>query len=219
MTVITSRATQDSPVANSPSPDKAITSLKPLESGTLPRRVTSPNVPGVSSAGPTTGVKTTKTGTIVPKQQHQRRRSLSATIPRPKEPGHDGLPKIPASASVPPVQPLTYIDGSPIISTKFDEPPNSLASPGAVPTSSGGGVGMGFRRIFSLLPRSFGSPQPTATPDTARLMLKEEGPKDKVFKRGEVRCLEYSTLSDREMRQLEGRSDHRPVIGHFAVYL
>lgn len=37
--------------------------------------------------------------------------------------------------------------------------------------------------------------------------------------RGDVVCLSYNTLDDRRMRRLEGRSDHRPVIGSYAVYL
>lgn len=37
--------------------------------------------------------------------------------------------------------------------------------------------------------------------------------------KGEVVCLSYSSLDDRGMRLLEGRSDHRPVIGSYAVYL
>ncbi|KAF8440293.1 hypothetical protein L210DRAFT_3760494 [Boletus edulis BED1] len=37
--------------------------------------------------------------------------------------------------------------------------------------------------------------------------------------RGDVICLKYSSLDDRGMRLLEGRSDHRPVIGSYAVYL
>jgi len=38
-------------------------------------------------------------------------------------------------------------------------------------------------------------------------------------KTGDVICLSYNTLDDRGMRRLEGRSDHRPVIGSYAVYL
>jgi hypothetical protein len=38
-------------------------------------------------------------------------------------------------------------------------------------------------------------------------------------KKGDVVCLSYNTLDDRQMRRLEGRSDHRPVIGSYAVYL
>lgn len=38
-------------------------------------------------------------------------------------------------------------------------------------------------------------------------------------RRGEVMCLNYKTLDDRGMRRLEGRSDHRPVIASYAVYI
>ncbi|KAG6853783.1 hypothetical protein C0991_001372 [Blastosporella zonata] len=38
-------------------------------------------------------------------------------------------------------------------------------------------------------------------------------------RKGDVVCLSYDTLDDRGMRRLEGRSDHRPVIGSYAVYI
>ncbi|KAJ7158921.1 inositol polyphosphate phosphatase [Mycena filopes] len=38
-------------------------------------------------------------------------------------------------------------------------------------------------------------------------------------RRGEVQCLNYNTLDDRGMRRLEGRSDHRPVIAAYVVYV
>lgn len=38
-------------------------------------------------------------------------------------------------------------------------------------------------------------------------------------KRGDVVCLRYDTLDDKGMRRLEGRSDHRPVIGSYALYI
>ncbi|KAI0350062.1 DNase I-like protein [Trametes cingulata] len=38
-------------------------------------------------------------------------------------------------------------------------------------------------------------------------------------RRGDVVCLKYDTLDDRAMRRLEGRSDHRPVIGSYALYI
>lgn len=37
--------------------------------------------------------------------------------------------------------------------------------------------------------------------------------------RGDVVCLSYGTLDDKEMRRLQGHSDHRPVVGAYAVYL
>ncbi|KAE9401461.1 DNase I-like protein [Gymnopus androsaceus JB14] len=38
-------------------------------------------------------------------------------------------------------------------------------------------------------------------------------------RKGDIVCLSYDTLDDRGMRRLEGRSDHRPVIGSYAVYM
>ncbi|KAF5367443.1 hypothetical protein D9758_003808 [Tetrapyrgos nigripes] len=38
-------------------------------------------------------------------------------------------------------------------------------------------------------------------------------------RKGEILCLNYDTLDDRGMRRLEGRSDHRPVIGSYAIYI
>lgn len=40
-----------------------------------------------------------------------------------------------------------------------------------------------------------------------------------VRRKGDVVCLDYNTLDDRRMRRLEGRSDHRPVLGTFMVYI
>jgi len=38
-------------------------------------------------------------------------------------------------------------------------------------------------------------------------------------RKGDVVCFGYNSLDDRAMRRLEGRSDHRPVIGSFVIYL
>ena len=43
----------------------------------------------------------------------------------------------------------------------------------------------------------------------------EKGEEEEVVlgpKKGRIECLLYKSLDDREMRVLEGRSDHRPVI-------
>jgi len=40
-----------------------------------------------------------------------------------------------------------------------------------------------------------------------------------LHRKGDMECIAYETLSDKEMRRLEGRSDHRPVIGHYAVFV
>ncbi|KAF8501421.1 DNase I-like protein, partial [Russula emetica] len=38
-------------------------------------------------------------------------------------------------------------------------------------------------------------------------------------RKGDIVCLSYRTLDDQGMRRLEGRSDHRPVIGVYAIYV
>jgi hypothetical protein len=53
-----------------------------------------------------------------------------------------------------------------------------------------------------------------SSPDVATAVA--EGPRPR---KGDVVCLSYRTLDDRGMRQLEGRSDHRPVIGVYAIYV
>lgn len=53
-------------------------------------------------------------------------------------------------------------------------------------------------------------PERPATPDPAT---------PRYPRKGEVMCLDYRTLDDKGMRKLEGRSDHRPVIGSYAIYV
>lgn len=72
----------------------------------------------------------------------------------------------------------------------------------------GGGI-PGFRWLF---PRALPTP-----PD-----ISQQGPTlelPPLHQKGEIVCNRYDTLSDRQMRQLEARSDHRPVMGHFSIYL
>ncbi|KAI0312672.1 hypothetical protein OF83DRAFT_1144919 [Amylostereum chailletii] len=59
-------------------------------------------------------------------------------------------------------------------------------------------------------------PRDTSGPTTAV----EASPSSlRDHRRGEVVCMSYRTLDDRGMRRLEGRSDHRPVIGCYAIYI
>lgn len=44
-------------------------------------------------------------------------------------------------------------------------------------------------------------------------------PNPEVRRKGDIVCTSYDTLDDGGMRRLEGRSDHRPVIGTYAVYI
>lgn len=63
------------------------------------------------------------------------------------------------------------------------------------------------------------------TRDSSQTSILPERPStpDSAVKRhprkGEVVCLDYRTLDDKGMRKLEGRSDHRPVIGSYAIYV
>ncbi|KAF8484379.1 hypothetical protein JB92DRAFT_3028984 [Gautieria morchelliformis] len=67
------------------------------------------------------------------------------------------------------------------------------------------------RWFFNFKPRDQGLSSPTATPDVE--------PRTPKHRKGDVVCLSYRTLDDRQMRRLEGRSDHRPVIGSYATYI
>ena len=55
---------------------------------------------------------------------------------------------------------------------------------------------------------------PDGEPDGAPAAAESPRPR-----KGDVVCLSYRTLDDRGMRRLEGRSDHRPVIGVYAIYV
>ncbi|KAJ8462988.1 hypothetical protein ONZ51_g10550 [Trametes cubensis] len=79
---------------------------------------------------------------------------------------------------------------------------------------SGGPV---FRWLLPFLYRD-GSQQTVAQP-SADTMATPRVPPPPPPRRGEVICLGYNTLDDRAMRRLEGRSDHRPVIGSYALYI
>lgn len=67
--------------------------------------------------------------------------------------------------------------------------------------------------IWRFLP-SFLSP--SQSPEASAVDLVEQ--ERSRPRKGDVVCLGYHTLDDKGMRRLEGRSDHRPVIGSYAVY-
>ncbi|KAK0470028.1 inositol polyphosphate phosphatase [Desarmillaria tabescens] len=54
---------------------------------------------------------------------------------------------------------------------------------------------------------------------TVEVERERERERESGRRKGDVICLSYDTLDDRGMRKLEGRSDHRPVIGCYAVYV
>ncbi|KAG8861635.1 hypothetical protein FRB91_003758 [Serendipita sp. 411] len=187
---------QDSPIALSKSSTPSTAGFPaPLsgdstKSGISERRTTSPSI----------GRTTPLTGGIGSLKLYGKRgSSLSATLPRSTVAAEALAQGLPVSTSSPPA---SNLEGSAPHKPGESRPP--------VPA---------LRRILSLFSDSFSmasSPPPVATPEP---VLPVYGPAPKIYKRGEVRCLSYSTLSDREMRRLEARSDHRPVIGRFAVYI
>jgi hypothetical protein len=95
------------------------------------------------------------------------------------------------------------------------------AGSGAAGGSASGGGGVNQRwRLLSFLSRDGEATRDVDDP--AELSTSSGGP-DVVTesprpRKGDVVCLSYRTLDDRGMRRLEGRSDHRPVIGVYAIY-
>ncbi|KAF8199503.1 inositol polyphosphate phosphatase [Pholiota molesta] len=73
-----------------------------------------------------------------------------------------------------------------------------------------------YSKWRDLIP-SFFSPTHAQGPTQDNLHPPPVGPRPPA--KGTVVCLSYDTLDDRGMRRLEGRSDHRPVIGAYIVYI
>ncbi|GJE85589.1 EEP domain-containing protein [Phanerochaete sordida] len=69
-------------------------------------------------------------------------------------------------------------------------------------------------KSFSFLPFLRDTPPAADRPPTP-----ESPPPPPPHRRGDVVCLGYNTLDDRQMRRLEGKSDHRPVIGAYALFI
>lgn len=64
---------------------------------------------------------------------------------------------------------------------------------------------------------------PGREPSTLPLSQEEKdaapAPLPIIHQKGDVVCLHYGTLDDAAMRRLEGRSDHRPILGTYQVYV
>ena len=75
-----------------------------------------------------------------------------------------------------------------------------------------------FRRLLPFLYRDQGATQ-LADQSSAGSGVLPPPPEPPLPRRGDIVCLKYDTLDDRSMHRLEGRSDHRPVIGTYAVYI
>ena len=92
----------------------------------------------------------------------------------------------------------------------------SSAVPGTITTSHpptpSGTLTSRWRFLPSFL--SLASTQSSTSTDLPSGILVPPMPR-----KGDVVCLSYDTLDDRGMGRLEGRSDHRPVIGIYVIYL
>lgn len=82
-------------------------------------------------------------------------------------------------------------------------------------TSAGDGLGGAIGRFLRDLPGRFHSRVSIVHPDVEEHV--DNGPRRHLA--GEVEVLHYGTIDDAGMRQLEGRSDHRPAIFAAAVYV
>jgi hypothetical protein len=108
---------------------------------------------------------------------------------------------------------------SPLSSTFVQDSPSQSDTPPPVPPKDrlpaiAPPAMSSFLKSFSSLFRdnvsSHQEPERPSTPETPPLPQ---------HRRGDVVCLAYNTLDDRQMRRLEGKSDHRPVIGAYALYI
>lgn len=89
-----------------------------------------------------------------------------------------------------------------------DQPPASLATPATHVAPK--------RWFLNLISRDH-APSPSSSIPVPSPQPPQPPPPQ--HRKGDVVCLKYHTLDDRQMRRLEGRSDHRPVIGSYAIYV
>jgi hypothetical protein len=109
----------------------------------------------------------------------------------------------PNDSRAPPVRSAT-VDLPALVATK-DAPLQQHHHPSLSSSSSP------FWRLLPFLTRD---PNPPGAPRDV-----SPGATEVKHRPGDVVCLSYATLDDRGMRRLEGRSDHRPVVGSYAVYV
>ena len=110
-------------------------------------------------------------------------------------------------------------DGSSASTTLVSSPLQSPSSPDIISpaTTSPSPSVPKFRWLLPFFYRDGSNQQSTQQPDPVATATPQ--PEPPPPRRGDVVCLKYDTLDDRGMRRLEGRSDHRPVIGSYAVYI
>ncbi|KAH9068209.1 DNase I-like protein [Lactarius deliciosus] len=174
----------------------------------------------------------------VPRRRRPRPRSIDAaamqqaplTSSRPGTSPANGArsapPVTPARAQTTPTAPLTT-DPEPHAGTPAGSSSSTDGGGDAGGSAGGGGVHQRWR-LLSFLSRdgdatrdvddAGAAPTPSSASSSGHdaVMNAVEAPRPR---KGDVLCLSYRTLDDRGMRRLEGRSDHRPVIGVYAIYV
>jgi hypothetical protein len=138
---------------------------------------------------------------------HSRRRSTDPVHGTPSlSPSPDPSRKRSASGPIP----------AAAMASSFKPPalPMPELDPQPVPASAGPRRWFSLQ-LFSVIQNLHTGPSPVVP--TPQLIPPVAPPL--LHRKGDMVCIEYETLSDMEMRRLEGRSDHRPVIGHYAVFV
>ena len=113
------------------------------------------------------------------------------------------------SAQLPISQPIALNDEGQDVG---DQNSGKIANSVPTPNTSGTNVPLPRRLLPSFFYRD--SEPPTAVPE-----VKPSVPTLPQHHKGDVAVLGYRTLDDPGMRRLEGRSDHRPVIGSYALFI
>lgn len=94
---------------------------------------------------------------------------------------------------------------------------HDLTGTPSIPTPNTTGTNTLFpRRFFPFFYRDSDNSSAASEAQPAPRSLSTTSPK---YRKGDVVVLGYRTLDDPAMRKLEGRSDHRPVIGSYALFI
>ncbi|KAH9057862.1 DNase I-like protein [Lactarius vividus] len=178
----------------------------------------------------------------VPRRRRPRPRSIdpAAMQPAPLTPSRPGTSPTHGARSAPPITPARVQTVPTALLTAGPEPHartpagSSSADGGGDAGGGAGGGGSGVHQRWRLLsflsrdgeatrdvddtagPGAAPIPSPASSSGHDAVMNAVEAPRPR---KGDIMCLSYRTLDDRGMRRLEGRSDHRPVIGVYAIYV
>jgi hypothetical protein len=205
------------------STDNDVTANPPkLDSSHVQAQLISPSIsqPGINNDGPGIAGLLTK---LLPRNnsrsQSPIQRSITIDVPASttflngigKSVTQTGRPRKNSDSSV--VRSQTRLDTTPGLL----QPPSGSTTPRFNPNnypSPNLGTNLAMRWLLGLLPGRDPAPAPVSNPTE-----KKDASLPVIHYKGEVICCHYGTLDDSAMRRLEGRSDHRPILGTFSVYI